>query len=70
MASPKIAPAFSTHMDVGSARRCREQRRAGVPTIHGIAENCSCIIGVPTIHGHKNAGAEPALWVADGYVNA
>ena len=33
--SPEIAPAFPTHMDVGSARGRRERRRAGIPSIHG-----------------------------------
>jgi len=33
--APKIAPAFSTHRDVGSAPRRRERRRAGIPTIPG-----------------------------------
>ncbi len=23
---------------------------AGIPTIHGIADNCSCVVGIPSIH--------------------
>ena len=29
------APAFPTHRDAGSVRRCREHRRTGIPAIHG-----------------------------------
>ena len=31
-------------------------REAGIPAIHGIAGNCSCISGIPAIHGHKKTG--------------
>jgi hypothetical protein len=29
-------------------------------TYIGIAGNCSCIAGIPAIHGHKKAGIAPA----------
>ncbi len=66
MAKPEIAPAFPTHMDVGSVRARRERARTGIRTIHGRqAGNCSCISGIRTIHGrHKKPAFLRVWWMA------
>jgi len=57
---PKIAPAFSTHMDVGSVRWRRERQRAGVQAILDIPKIAPAFsVFSPSMDIKKDPGTRP-----------